>query len=71
MRVVRKGAQHGWGKGVTILGLPSFRTGDGRQQEGEVEIRKSSTNLVFIQQSSPEMTSQLERGSVCPESGLW
>lgn len=58
-------------KGVTILRLPSFRTGAGRQQEGEVEIRKSFTNFAFTQRSSPEMTSQLERGSVCPESGLW
>lgn len=36
-----------------------------------MEIRKSFTNSVFVQWSSAEMTGQLERGSVCPESGLW
>lgn len=50
--------------------MPSFRKAAGRQQEEEVGIRKSLNNFIFIQRSSPETTSQLEKVTVCPKSGL-
>lgn len=51
--------------------MPSFRKGG--QLEGEAEGRKSFNNFyfIFMQWSTSEMMSQLEKVTVWPESGLW